>query len=134
MLIVKMYATLLGPIIAGIINSIFCSLKVCNKLKVPMDFNKKFIDGKRIFGDNKTWKGFFGYIVFNIIIAVILGMIFNLLHANQNNFFYVYHSNTIKYNISNNNTIICIIRIPHTTKLFQILCRGNHIIAIVFRG
>ena len=99
MIIVKMYLTLLGPIIAGIINSIFCSLKVCKKLKKPMDFNKNFIDGKRIFGDNKTWKGFFGYIVFNVIIAVILGLIFNLLHANDLNFFYIYHSNTIKYNL-----------------------------------
>ncbi len=99
MLIVKMYATLLGPIIAGIINSIFCSLKVCNKLKVPMDFNKKLKDGKRIFGDNKTWKGFLGYIVFNIIVAILLGLLFNALGKNHLNFFYVYHENTIIYNL-----------------------------------
>ena len=99
MLIVKMYATLLGPIIAGIINSIFCSLKVCNKLKVPMDFNKKLKDGKRIFGDNKTWKGFLGYIVFNIIVAILLGLLFNAIGKNHLNFFYVYHENTIIYNL-----------------------------------
>ncbi len=28
--------------------------------KTPIDFGKKFIDGKRIFGDGKTWRGLFG--------------------------------------------------------------------------
>ncbi len=28
--------------------------------KLPMDFGKKFIDGRRILGRGKTWRGFFG--------------------------------------------------------------------------
>ncbi|MGC8610738.1 MAG: CDP-2,3-bis-(O-geranylgeranyl)-sn-glycerol synthase [Thermoplasmata archaeon] len=30
------------------------------KGKLPMDFNKNFIDGRRILGKGKTWKGFIG--------------------------------------------------------------------------
>ena len=99
MLIIKMYITLLVPIIAGIINSIFCKTKILNKLKIPMDFNKKFIDKKRIFGDNKTWKGFLGYIFFNIIVSSLFSFIWKIAKLEHLNFFYVNHANTIKYNL-----------------------------------
>ena len=94
-----MYLTLLSPIIAGIINSIFCKLNVCNCLKKPIDFNKKFIDGRRIFGDNKTWKGLIGYIFFNILITVIFGLLFKCLNIEKLNFFYINHKNTFIYNV-----------------------------------
>ena len=99
MLIVKMYITLIVPIIAGIINSIFCKTKLLNKLKVPMDFNKNFIDKKKIFGDNKTWKGFIGYILFNIIFSVLFGFIWQATKLEHLNFFYINHTNTITYNL-----------------------------------
>lgn len=35
----------------------------------PMDFGKNFIDGKRIFGDGKTFSGFFGGILGGIFVA-----------------------------------------------------------------
>ena len=99
-LIIKMYITLLTPILAGIINSIFCSkIKAFDLLKKPIDFNKNFIDKKRIFGDNKTWKGLFGYIFFNSIICVLLGLLFNMFNINNLNFFYINHPNTIEYNL-----------------------------------
>ena len=99
MLILKMYITLLAPIIAGIINSIFCKTKILNKLKKPMDFNKKFIDKKRIFGDNKTWKGFIGYLIFNIVLSILFGIIWKLCNLEHLNFFYKYHNNTILFNL-----------------------------------
>lgn len=37
----------------------------------PMDFGKKFLDGRRIFGDGKTFSGFFGGIFGGILIANI---------------------------------------------------------------
>lgn len=45
------------------------------KGKVPMDFGKKFIDGRRILGDGKTWRGFFG----GIIGGCVIGLIQNIL-------------------------------------------------------
>lgn len=99
MLIVRMYLTLLAPIFAGIVNSVFCKSKVLNSLKKPIDGGKNFIDGKRIFGDNKTIKGFIGYIFFNILFSVFFGFLFQVFHGNSNNFFYMNHENTIPYNI-----------------------------------
>ena len=99
MIILRLYITLLGPIIAGIVNSIFCKLNVMNSLKVPMDFNKKLKDKKRIFGDHKTWKGFVGYLIFNILFSVILGFIWKVSKLEHLNYFYINHENTIMYNI-----------------------------------
>lgn len=99
MIIVKMYVTLASAIVAGLINSIFCKLGILKSLKKPLDFNKKLKDGKRIFGDNKTWKGLIGYIIFNIIFSIIFGFIWKLANIENLNYFYINHSNTIIYNI-----------------------------------
>jgi CDP-2,3-bis-(O-geranylgeranyl)-sn-glycerol synthase len=37
----------------------------------PMDFEKNFIDGKRVFGKNKTFRGFF----FGLAVGVAVGMV-----------------------------------------------------------
>lgn len=99
MLIVQMYLTLLTPIFAGIVNSIFCKSKLLNVLKKPIDFNKNFFDNKRIFGDNKTFKGLIGYIFFNIIFSVFFGFIFHICNLEKYNFFYSNHANTFLYNL-----------------------------------
>ena len=99
MLILRMYVTLMGPIIAGIVNSIFCKTSLLKKLNKPMDFKKKFIDNKRIFGDNKTWKGFVGYIIFNVIFAIIFGFIWKLCKIEDLNYFYQNYDNTVSFNI-----------------------------------
>ena len=97
--ILMLYATLFPAILAGIINSLWCKSSFLSKLKVPIDFNKNFIDKKRIFGDNKTWKGFFGYIVLNIFVQLLWGIICNILDINHTDYFYVNHNNTIIYNL-----------------------------------
>ena len=99
MVVLKLYVTLLSSVIAGIINSIFCKLKVFRFLKKPIDNNKKLKDGNRILGDNKTWKGFIGYIVFNIIFSCLFGFIWKLANIEDLNYFYINHANTITYNI-----------------------------------
>lgn len=44
----------------------------------PMDFGKNFPDGRRIFGNGKTIKGFFGGIAGGIISAAIIANLFPL--------------------------------------------------------
>jgi CDP-2,3-bis-(O-geranylgeranyl)-sn-glycerol synthase len=39
--------------------------------RLPMDFGKNFIDGKRVFGNNKTFSGFF----FGLAVGVGVGLI-----------------------------------------------------------
>jgi len=45
----------------------------------PMDFGKNFIDGKRIFGDGKTFSGFFGGILGGILVANVQRLIENAI-------------------------------------------------------
>ena len=99
MLIAKMYITLIAPIISGIVNSIFCKTKYLKCLNRPIDGGKKLKDKKRIFGDNKTWKGLFGYVVLNIIFSVLFGYIWNITNLEKYNFFYMNHENTFLFNV-----------------------------------
>ena len=99
MLIAKMYITLIAPIISGIVNSVFCKTKYLKCLNKPIDGGKKLKDKKRIFGDNKTWKGLFGYVVLNIIFSVLFGYIWNITNLEKYNFFYMNHENTFLFNV-----------------------------------
>ena len=38
---------------------------------LPMDFGKNFVDGRRVFGKNKTFRGFF----FGLAIGVLVGLV-----------------------------------------------------------
>jgi CDP-2,3-bis-(O-geranylgeranyl)-sn-glycerol synthase len=43
---------------------------------LPMDFGKNFLDGKRIFGKNKTFRGFFFGWAIGIIVGLVEGAVF----------------------------------------------------------
>ncbi len=95
----SMYVTLLGPIVAGIINSVWCKSGGMKSLQRPMDGGRNFYDGRRIFGDNKTWKGFLGYVVFNMICMVLWGMVCKGASIEAYNMFYESAENTIGNNL-----------------------------------
>ncbi len=99
MIIVKMYVTLLSAILAGIVNSLFCKRNILNALKKPIDNIIKLKDGKRIFGDNKTWKGVVGYILFNIIFSILFGLLWKYTKLEHLNYFYINNVNTLLFNI-----------------------------------
>ena len=98
--ILEMYITLMPVIVAGIINMLWCKVGICDFLKKPIDFGKTAPDGKRIFGDNKTFKGFVGMIIFGALLSVLWG---EILKGNETlnglNYFYRSRSNTISYNL-----------------------------------
>ena len=97
--IIKMYITLMPTIIAGILNMLWCKLKIFKILIKPIDCNADFIDGKRLFGDNKTWKGLIGYIILNIFMAIIWGNMCKVLNFEKMNYFYINNDNNIVLNI-----------------------------------
>lgn len=74
---VKLIYLFLPVVFAGIFNMIFMKLKILNFLKIPMDVGLVLKDKRRLFGDNKTWKGFIGMIIFS---SFWLG-IFSLLYS-----------------------------------------------------
>lgn len=39
--------------------------------KKPIDFGKNFTDGRRILGDGKTWRGFFGGLCAGVLVGII---------------------------------------------------------------
>ena len=45
--------------------------------RLPMDFGKNFIDGKRVFGSNKTFSGFFFGLSIGIGVGLIEWMLFD---------------------------------------------------------
>ena len=98
-LLAMMYVTLAPVILAGVFNMIFCKLGILKKLQVPMDGGRTLKDGNRLFGENKTWKGFMGYIIFGTLSTVLWGLIIKNTPLNSLNFFYVNHENTLGFNI-----------------------------------
>ena len=45
-----------------------------------VDFGRNFIDGKRIFGDGKTWSGFFGGSFLGVALGLVIYFILSLTH------------------------------------------------------
>jgi CDP-2,3-bis-(O-geranylgeranyl)-sn-glycerol synthase len=43
---------------------------------LPMDFGKNFSDGKRVFGKNKTFRGFFFGWAIGILVGLVEGIVF----------------------------------------------------------
>ncbi len=62
-------------ILGGINNMIFVKLPILRGLSVPIDSGLTLKDGKRLFGHNKTWKGFIGMIAFTAFWFVIIAVI-----------------------------------------------------------
>lgn len=60
----KLAFLILPMILAGICNMAFMKLPLLSSWRIPMDGGKVLADGERLFGDNKSWKGFFGMIIF----------------------------------------------------------------------
>lgn len=79
---------------------IWCRLINIKILNTPIDNGKTLKDGNRLFGNNKTWKGFIGYIILGTVCTVIWGIICNSsLYLYTRNYFYDNHSNTVFYNV-----------------------------------
>ena len=94
-----MYVTLVPTILAGVMVMLWCKLPILKAIAKPIDFGKNFADGRRIFGDNKTWKGMLGYILFNTLFSVLWGFACQGKALHDLNFFYQYHENTIPFNL-----------------------------------
>ena len=75
MIILKMYITIFPVIIAGILNMLFVKTPLYKRFNRPIDGGRVLRDGKRIFGDNKTWAGFFGMIVFGAVSQALWGLV-----------------------------------------------------------
>lgn len=97
--LIELYVTLVPAILAGVVNMIWCSSPVAAPLKRPIDGGAKLGDGRRILGDNKTWKGFLGMIVFGAVFTVLWGMLCQNTLLGEYNYIYRNCENTVGYNL-----------------------------------
>lgn len=94
--IIALMPSIIGPILCMIL----LKTKFLISLDKPIDNKKCLKDGKRIFGDNKTLRGFFIYIISSIIISILWGiMCKNIEYLNNNNLLYINNQNTIFFNL-----------------------------------
>ena len=61
--VASLFYLMLPIIAAGVCNMVYVKLPVHRVLRAPVDGGRVLKDGRRLFGDNKTWKGFLGMIV-----------------------------------------------------------------------
>ncbi len=70
--ILALYVTLMPVILAGVTNMIFLGSSLLEAAYRPMDAGLLRM-GKRLFGANKTWKGFLGMIVWGALARILRG-------------------------------------------------------------
>ena len=46
-----------------------------NRFAWPMDNGLKLRDGYRLFGNSKTWRGFFSAVIFTTVVAILWGLV-----------------------------------------------------------
>ena len=97
--ILMMYVTLIPVILAGVANMAWCKSGLLEGTRKPIDGGKNFMDGNRLFGENKTWKGLLGYVVFNTFFFVLWGLLCKAASWESLNFFYAGHDNTVSFNL-----------------------------------
>lgn len=96
--ILYMYLTILPLTISGILNMVFTKTKLYQKHKSPIDRGCVLKDGKRIFGDNKTWIGFISMVLISTCVHAASGVIVNMLNISHCSDLYNIYDNTILYN------------------------------------
>ena len=70
-MILSLYLTLMPVILAGVANMIFCKSSLLDSVNQPIDAGRLLGDGRRLFGANKTWKGFWGMVVWGLLAQLI---------------------------------------------------------------
>ena len=97
-LVAKMTLSMSSVIVGGVLSMMFVKTPVYQKLNRPIDGGRNWSDGRRIFGDNKTFAGFAGWTLSTMVAQVALGLLLKALGASHLSDVYRRHENTVKYN------------------------------------
>ena len=88
------YATLVPVIVAAVLNMVWVTLPWAQRLRRPIDAGATLRDGRRVFGDNKTWKGLLGMVVLGAVAGLVWGQVIRGTGVEPYNLFYARHDNT----------------------------------------
>lgn len=94
----KMILSMVSVVFGGVLNMLFVKTPVYQKLKRPIDGGGDWSDGRRIFGDNKTFAGFAGMTLGTLVSQVAMGLLLKALGLSRHSDVYRRHENTVKYN------------------------------------
>lgn len=98
--LLTLYITLMAVIFAGVANMVFCKSSIAHQLAIPMDGGTKLSDGKRLFGENKTWKGFIGMMILGSLSQIVWGLCLTMVPSLEKyNLFYVVYKNSWQTNL-----------------------------------
>ena len=89
--------TIMPVILGGIFNMLFCKTNFYRAHNAPIDGGRTLGDGKRIFGENKTFAGFAGMIDFCMIFQVLTGLV--CIVSSLSSELYTHHANTLIFNL-----------------------------------
>lgn len=98
--VASMYVTLMPVILAGIGNMKLLKSSFLRSWEAPMDAGLLWRDGKRLFGQNKTWRGALGMTLCSILAMLGWGYVCGRLPLlEEYNQFYSYNTNTFGFNL-----------------------------------
>lgn len=95
----RIYLTMGSLMLAGIANMLFTKTNLYKKHAFPIDGFRTAWDGKRIFGDNKTWIGFLSMVLFCIAFQMLCGLLCQLFSLEQHNDLFRCAGNTPALNL-----------------------------------
>lgn len=93
----QIYVSLAPPIFAGILNMAWVKTPYVRSLG-PIDGGRSCGDGRRVFGDNKTWKGLLGMTGLGALTGLGWGALIGGTSLEQYNLFGVAHDLTPGFN------------------------------------
>lgn len=97
-LIGRMILSMISVVFGGVLNMLFVKTPVYQKLKRPIDGGRNWSDGRRVFGDNKTFAGLAGMTLGTMVSQVAMGLLLKALGLSGLSDVYLRHENTVKYN------------------------------------
>jgi len=95
--VLQMYVSLAPVIIAGILNMVWCSTRLAPALNRPLDNGAVLKDGRRVLGDNKTWKGLVGMVVLGSVAFILWSLVPQNTALGQWDLFHERHAPSLAY-------------------------------------
>jgi hypothetical protein len=94
----QIYVSLMPAILAGILNMAWVKTPMMCSWAKPIDGGRTMRDGRRIFGDHKTWKGFAGMVGLGAICGLAWGALTSSTGLAPYNLFQTAHAPTPEWN------------------------------------
>ena len=97
--ILQMYVSLAPVIFAGVLNMVWCTTGLAPGLNRPLDRGAVLADGRRVLGENKTWKGLVGMVVLGAASFVLWSQVLQHTSLGQWDLFHERHAATLPFDL-----------------------------------